>query len=201
MSAFRLQTFAPPSAGAATPGPDPRALAIEAAREAAWRDGYVAGQAAATEAFLDDQTRLTSDLVESIADARMTNEAARRHVAASLAPLAAAICAALTPALAEAGLGEEVAARVAAALAAAPEARPRLRCAPELAATLRGVLAERGLAGTIEPAPELLPREAVLIWDEGFDRIDLDACAAEIRSCVELHLHGEEAPEERRRYG
>jgi len=185
MSAFRLQIFAPL---AEVSGPSPAARELEAAREAGYREGFLAGQAAATEAHLDDQTRLTSELVEALADARMTNEAARRHVAASLAPLAAAICAALTPALAEAGLGAEVAARVEAALAAAPEARPRLRVAPELVQGMRGLLAERGLAATVEPAPELMPREAQLFWDQGYDRIDLEACAEELRLVVSAHL-------------
>nr|MBA3324376.1 hypothetical protein [Paracoccaceae bacterium] len=66
-----------------------------------------------------------------------------------------------------------------------------------------GLFAERGLAATVEPAPELLPREAVLHWDEGFDRIDLDACAAELRACVAAHLDpaGDAAPQDQRRYG
>ncbi len=201
MSAYRLQTFAPPpGAGAA---PSPREIELAAAREAAYREGFLAGQAAATEAFLDDQTRLTSEFVEALNDARMTNEAARRHVAASLAPVAAAVCEALIPALAAAGLAAEVADHVARALAAAPEARPRLRCAPEIAASIRGLLAERGLQASVEAAPELLPREAVLHWDQGFDRIDLDACAAELQACVAAHLDpaGDAAADAERRYG
>jgi hypothetical protein len=204
MNAFRLQTFAP-DPEAAAPRLSPREVA--AAREEAWRAGYLAGEAAATEAHLDDQSRLTSAFVEALCDARLTNEAARRHVAASLAPMVGAIVAALTPALAEAGLAAEVVARVEAALAAAPEARPRLRVAPELAPVIRGLLAERGLVATVEPAPELMPREAVLHWEQGFDRIDLDACAAELRGVVAAHLDagaGAAETEERddeRRYG
>jgi hypothetical protein len=192
MSAFRLQTFQPIA--------DPHTARlssrdIEAVRDAAYRDVFLAGQAAAVEAHLDDQARLTSEFIEALCDARLTNEAARRHVAASLAPMVGALVAALTPALAEAGLAAEVVARVEAALAAAPDARPRLRCAPELAPVVRGLLAERGLAATVESAPELMPREAVLHWEQGFDRIDLDACAAELRACVEAHLDLEIGPD------
>jgi hypothetical protein len=199
MSVFRLQTFAPERDDA--PRLSPREA--EAARQPASRAGFLAGQAAATEAHLEDQTRLTSELVEALADARMTNEAARRHVAASLVPFAAAIVEALTPALAARGLAAEAAARVEAALRAAPEARPRLRVAPELAPVLRGLFAERGLAAVVEPAPELLPREATLHWEEGFDRIDLEACAAAIRACVAAHLDqgGNEAGDGDRRCG
>ena len=198
MSAFRLQNFAVPTEPA---GPRLQPAEIDALRDEAWRAGYLEGQAAATAAHLEDQTRLTSELIEAISDARMTNEAARRHVAASLAPLASAVVAALTPALAEAGLATEVAARVEAALRAAPDARPRLRCAPELVPVIRGVLAERGLLATVEPAPEMLPSEAILQWDQGYDRIDLDACAAQIRDCVAAHLEPEEEAHAERRFG
>jgi hypothetical protein len=196
MSAFRLQTFAPEP----DDGPRLSGRELAALREESYRAGWLAGQAAATEAHLDEQARLTSELVEALCDARLTNEAARRHVAASLAPLARAIVAALTPALAEAGLAAEAVARVEAALAAAPEARPRLRVAPELAGVIRGLLAERGLVATVEIGPELTPREAVLHWDQGYDHIDLDACADELRACVAAHLEpdGEERHDVRR---
>ena len=81
------------------------------------------------------------------------------------------------------------------------DARPRLRCAPELVPVIRGVLAERGLLATVEPAPEMLPREAILHWDQGYDLIDLDACAAQIQDCVAAHLEPEEAPHAERRFG
>lgn len=196
MTAIRLQTFAP--------APDPgRARAAEldrriaAAREEAYRAGFLAGQSAATEAYLEDQARLTSDLIEALDDARLSNEAARRHVAASLAPMVEALCGAITPALAETGLLDEIARLVAQALRAAPEARPRLRCAPELAGTLRGLLAARGLEAEIEAAPELLPREAQLHWDQGYDHLDLDACIARIQDCLAVHLRGSAEPERR----
>ena len=67
------------------------------------------GRPTATEAFLEEQGRLTSELVEAIDDARLTNEAARRHVAASLAPMVEALAGAIAPALADAGLGAEIA--------------------------------------------------------------------------------------------
>jgi hypothetical protein len=54
---------------------------------------------------------------------------------------------------------------------------------------VRALLEGRGLAAEVEVAPELLPREAELHWDEGFDRIDIDACAAEIATCVASHLN------------
>ncbi|MFO1104936.1 MAG: hypothetical protein U1E34_02460 [Amaricoccus sp.] len=189
MTAIRLQTFAP----AADPS---RARAAEldrrisAAREEAYRAGFLAGQSAATEAYLEDQARLTSDLIEALNDARLSNEAARRHVAASLAPMVEALCGAITPALAETGLLDEIARLVARALQSAPEARPRLRCAPELAETLRDLLAARGLDAEIEAAPELLPREAELHWDQGYDHLDLDACIARIQDCLAAHLRG-----------
>ena len=82
MSAYRLETFQPASGPTAVKiGPLERR--IEAAREEAYHDGYLAGQAAATDGFLEEQGRLTSELIEAINDARVTNEAARRHVAAS----------------------------------------------------------------------------------------------------------------------
>lgn len=187
MSVYRLETFAP----GAAPRPirnDVVERRVAAAREAGFTDGYVAGQAAATEVMLADDHRLTSTLVEAIQDARMTNEAARRHVAASLAPMLEAIVAAITPTLAEAGLAAEVARAVERAISAAPKARPRIRCAPEMIDPLGDRLEARGVAALIEAAPELLPREAQVFWDHGFDHIDLDACAAHVRACVLGHL-------------
>jgi hypothetical protein len=199
MNAYRLETFAPVSALRARPVAERR---IEAVREEAWRSGFVAGQAAATEAFLEDESRLTSDLVEAIADARMTNEAARRHIALSLAPMIEALAAAVAPALADAGIGAEIARLVDRALAAAPEATPRLRLAPELAARIGKLLADRGLRATIEEAPELLPREAQVFWDQGYDHLDLDACITQIRGCLASHLQPKhEDDDDPRRYG
>ncbi len=200
MSVYRLETF-PPAAG---PGSRSEERRLELAREEAFNEGFLAGQALAAETFLDDEGRLTSDLVEAVADARLTNEAARRHVAASVAPMVEALVATIVPTLAEAGLGAEVAGIVARAMARAPAARPRLRCAPEIADRLGALLAGRGLEATIEAAPELLPREALIFWDQGYDHVDLAACAARIRACIAAHLepgsNGGES-DEPRRYG
>ncbi len=187
MNAFRLETFSPAS-GPVPVKPSPVERRVAAAREAAYQEGFLAGQAEATEAFLAEEARLTSDLVEAIADARMTNDAARRHVAASLAPMIAALVAGISPVLAAAGLGPEIARLVERALAHAPEAKPRLRCAPEIAPRLGALLAARGLEADVEEAPELLPREAQVFWDQGYDHLDLDACIAQVQACVASHL-------------
>ena len=202
MSAYRLETFLP-ATGPLPVRHDPVARRIEAEREAAYHSGFLDGQALATEGFLEEQARLTSELIEAIADARLTNEAARRHVSASLAPMIEALTAAVTPVLADAGVGAEVAQILARALALAPEARPRLRVAPELAPRLRTLLGERGLDAEIEEAPELLPREAQIFWDQGYDHVDLDACIAQICACVASHLQAAKTSEDDdpRRYG
>jgi hypothetical protein len=186
MSAYRLETFSP-AAGPLRLRTSPGEQRLERAREEAWQAGFLAGQATATEAFLDDQGRLTSELIEAIADSRVTNEAARRHVAASLAPMIEALAASVAPVLADAGLGAEIARLVERAQLAA-EPLPRLRCAPELVGPLTALLAERGLAATVEEGPELLPREAQVFWDQGYDHLDLDACIAQIRACIASHL-------------
>ena len=97
----------------------------------------------------------------------------------------------LTPTLAEAGLAAEVARAVERAIASAPKARPRIRCAPEMVDPLGDRLEERGIGAVIEAAPELLPREAQVFWEQGFDHLDLDACAAQVRACVLDHLQSE----------
>ena len=151
MSAYRLEKFSP--AFSSAPAPSAIERRIDTVREESYRLGFLAGQAAANEVFLDDQGRLTSDLVEAIADARLTNEAARRHVAASIGPMIEALAAGIAPALAEAGLGPEIARIVERALAQAPGARPRLRCAPEVAGRISALLAARGLDAAVEEAP------------------------------------------------
>ena len=200
MSVYRLETFAP----AAGPGSRFEERRIELLRQEVWNEGFLAGQAMAAEAFLDEENRLTSDLVEAIADARVTNEAARRHVSASLAPMIEALASAVAPALAEAGFGAEVARIVERAMAQTPAARPRLRCAPEIAPHLRGIIARRGLEATIEEAPELLPREAQVFWDQGYDHLDLDGCVAQVRACIAAHLEpggNDGVSDEPRQYG
>lgn len=195
MSGFRLQTFSP-FAEPVVPEPVPAEPAppsitpedLEAARAEAYATGFLAGHAAATEAHLADQARLTADVVEALNDAQVTNDAARRHVMASVAPMIKVLCDAIAPALARAGLGLEVAARVERAVAAAPAAVPRLRCAAETVPALQAALAARDLPGCVEADPRLLPREVELHWDEGFDRVDLDACVAEIRACIASHV-------------
>jgi flagellar biosynthesis/type III secretory pathway protein FliH len=186
MSAYRLETFLP----AAGPGfrHDGLERRLELVRERAYGEGYLEGQAAATEGFLEEQGRLTTELVEAIADARLTNEAARRHVAASLAPMVEALAGAVAPALADAGLGPEIARIVERALIQAPDARPRLRCAPEVAERLGAMLAQMGYDAVVDAAPELLPREAQVFWDQGYDHLDLDACIAQVQACVASHL-------------
>lgn len=193
MTAFRLQTFSPRPEPAPAPKPEPKLPVltqddVAQARAEGYRDGFLDAQSEVTAAFLDDASRLTSDLVEALNDARLTNEAARRHVMAGLAPTFMALCRAITPALAAAGFAAEIAARLERALLAAPDATPRLRCAPEMAPTLAALFVERGLTCVVEAAPEIMPREAELCWDEGFDRIDLDACVAEISACLGNHL-------------
>jgi hypothetical protein len=186
MTAFRLERLSP--AHAPTPAPSAVERRIDAVREEAYRLGFLAGQAAANESFLDDQGRLTSGLVEAIADARLINEAARRHVAATIGPMIAGLASGIAPALADAGLGPEIARLVERAVLAAPEARPRLRCAPEVAGRISALLAARGLDALVEEGPELLPREAQLFWDQGYDHLDLDSCASQVRACIASHL-------------
>ena len=187
MSAFRLEIISPSATQVRRVSAFERRL--EAVREEAFEAGFVAGQGAAVESHLEDQGRLTAEFVEALDDARMTNEAARRHVAASLAPVLVELARAIAPALAQAGIAAEIERLVARAVAAAPEARPRLRVAPEMATRIAETLAARDLDARVEPAPELLPREVQVFWDQGYDHLDLDACAAEllarIAACID----------------
>lgn len=201
MNAFRLQTFSP--ATAVSPRQSPRDRLLDRIREQAYQAGFVAGQAAATEAHLEDEARLTAELVEAIEDQRLTNEAARRHVSAGLAPLVQALAGAIAPALADAGVNAEIARLVSEALASAPEARPRVRCAPELADRLRKTFADRGVDVVVDPTPEFLPREAQIHWDQGYDQLDLDACIGRITACLASHLdHASESDtDDERQYG
>ena len=188
MSGYRLKTFTPAENGSGHPQRHPVEDRVEAVREAAYHAGFLEGQAMATEAYLDDQTRLTSAFIEALADARVTNEAARRHVAESIAPMIDALVESIAPTLADAGIAGEIARLVERAFLHAPAARPRLRLAPELCDTVEVALRERGLAATLEEAPEFMPREAQIFWDQGYDHLDLDACIAHVRDCIASHL-------------
>ena len=50
------------------------------------------------------------------------------------------------------------------------------------------MLGRMGFDAVVEAAPELLPREAQVFWDQGYDHLDLDACIAQIRACIASHL-------------
>lgn len=201
MTPYRLRTLSPAEDAAHA-----RAIEIERriaeAREEAHAQGYLEGRAAAAETYLADQARLNADLIEALADSRLTNEAARRHVAASLAPVIENLCAAITPALAETGLFDEIARLVARAIETAPAALPRLRCAPEVAPAIAQVLNARGLDAEVRGDATLSPREARIAWDQGYDHLDLDACVEKIHAVLAAQLRPEEAGEagERRRH-
>jgi flagellar biosynthesis/type III secretory pathway protein FliH len=202
MTPYRLRTLSPAedTARARAHEIDRR---IAEARAEAQAAGFLEGRAAATEAFLADQARLTSELIEALSDARLTNEAARRHVAASLAPVIEHLCAAITPALAETGLFAEITRLVARAIETAPAALPRLRCAPEVAPAIAKALNARGLDAEVRGAPELGPREARIAWDQGYDHLDLDACVEKIHAILAAQLCAEETeaePAEQRRH-
>ena len=185
MSGYRLETFLPAGGGSRADAADRR---IETIREHAYTEGYMDGQGAATDSFLEEQGRLTTELIEAINDARLTNEAARRHVSASIAPMIEALAEAIAPTLADAGMGAEIGRLVERAILHAPASRPRLRCAPEVAARLSTMLSGMGFDAVIEAAPELLPREAQIYWDQGYDLLDMDACIAQVRACIASHL-------------
>lgn len=205
MSNFRFPTF--------SPDPEPKPAVeeenkadelekqLQAAREEAYQAGFIDGQAEATETHLADQSRLTSELVEALCDAGMTNEAARMHVAASIAPLIEVIALAIAPSLADAGMLGEVCRIVDDAIESAPKARPRIRCAHELAVPLQRLVEEREISAEIEEAPELLPREAQIFWDQGYDQIDLDACIARIREVLSAHFSQDNGSDQHERRG
>jgi flagellar biosynthesis/type III secretory pathway protein FliH len=202
MTPYRLRTISPPEDAARARARDIDRRIAEAGAEAR-AAGHLEGRAAAAEAYLADQARLTSELVEALSDARLTNEAARRHVAASLAPVIEHLCAAITPALAQTGLFAEITRLVARAIETAPAALPRLRCAPEVAPAIAKALSARGLDAEVRGAPELGPREARIAWDQGYDHLDLDACVGRIHAILGAQLRAEAPevePEEHRRH-
>lgn len=190
MSTFRLQTFdaVKGEAGTTNKALEDAGRKLQEAIDEAYQTGFLAGQSAATEEHLEDQGRLTGELVEALCDAGLTNEAARRHVAASVAPMIEALGNAISPSLAEAGFLTEVGRLVALALDATPDARPLIRCAQEISGPLRSLIEERGLEADVEVSPVLLPREAQIAWDQGYDHIDMDACVAQVRACLASHL-------------
>lgn len=200
MRAFKLEVIAP-SIDPAREKAAAEAAMRAVAREEGYREGYLAGQAAAMEAHMEDQARLTAAFLETFADAQFTNEAARQSVLAAIGPLLAKLFSAVAPSVADLGLPTEIAARIEAALKAAPGATLRIRCAPEVAPVVKGLLASRKLSGEVETAPELLPREAEVAWAQGFDRIDLDGCIADIRAAIDAHFDIEESGHEERLCG
>ncbi|WP_424929313.1 hypothetical protein [Amaricoccus tamworthensis] len=192
MGNFQLETFSPEEKKKVAPPPKKKEIPapdLKAIREEAYAQGVIDGRSAATEEYLNDQGRLTAELIEALYDAGMTNEAARQHVSASMVPIVETIARAIAPVLAEHGLISEIGRLVRQALDSCPKARPRVRCSSELFEPLQRLVNERSLDADVEMAGELLPKEARIIWDQGYDHIDLDACVEEILGCVKLHFH------------
>lgn len=207
MSAFRFPEFSP-TRGSKSVTADPEAeradeleRQLAEAREDGYRAGFLAGQAEATEAHLEEQGRLTSQIVEALCDAGMTNEAARMHVAASVAPLIEQIALAIAPSLAQVGMLGEIARIVGEAIDSAPDAKPRIRCAGELATPLRQLVEERHISAEIEEASGLMPLEAQIFWDQGYDHLDLEACVAQIREVLSSHFSQDNRSEKHERIG
>ncbi|WP_424930851.1 hypothetical protein [Amaricoccus macauensis] len=190
MSNFRLQEFDPATAaGSSTSNGDAALEArIDQARAQGYEEGFLAGQGAATETYLSEQSRLTSELVEALNDAGMTNEAARMHVSATVAPLIEAVVRAIAPSLADAGMVNEIGRIVTEAIESVPAAKPRIRCSSELAAPLNRMVEEREITAEIDEAPELLPREAQIFWDQGYDHLDMETCIDRIREVISSHF-------------
>ncbi|MEM8569619.1 MAG: hypothetical protein AAGG56_01810 [Pseudomonadota bacterium] len=164
------------------------AAMIEQARSEGYSEGYLAGQAEATENHLADQGRLTSQLVEAIGDAGMTNEAARRHVSATVAPLIEAVAKAIAPSLAQSAMVGEIGRIVSDAVESAPDARPLVYCASELIAPLQRLIDEHELSAQVEEDPGLLPLEAKIFWDQGYDHLRLDTCIDRILEVISSHF-------------
>jgi hypothetical protein len=159
-------------------------------------EGFEEGAASSEAAFVAERRLILSDIREALSDMELMRERTDTTMANAVRALSEALLTATAPALGRAGLAAEVADAVAKAhrvlLRDRGEPRVAVSAPPDQVAAIKDALAEAGLDAELAADSTLGALEARVIWGDGVDAIDLDACVAAARQAIDNHFHTDE---------
>lgn len=161
---------------------------IAAARGEGRAAGFEEGVARAEADFFAEMRLLLAEIAERAGDVELIRARAQEEAAAGLERVANALLTAVAPAFARLGLADEVARVAADALRRVPQSPLRIRVAPAQEQNVREALDYAGVKAELTADPELSPITALVEWDEGVDKIDLDTCIAEAHAAIDAHF-------------
>lgn len=184
MTAIRLEKFIHPARIA----PSVRTVSheeIAALQKEAHESGVKEGAAAASAAFLSEETRCLSRIEEAIADAYFSREDAHRLALASLQPLITSLVETIAPALAEHSLAAEINAVVQQHVESTADECLEVFVSKGLGAgSVLNIELSPHLTKVSED-PALSEGQARVCWGGGFDLIDLDATNDAVKSAID----------------
>lgn len=159
-------------------------------------EGFEEGAASSEAAFVAERRLILSDIRERLADVELMRERTDTATANAIRALAEALITATVPALGRAGLAAEVADAVSKAhrllLRDRGEPRVAVSAPPDQIAAIKDALDEAGLDADLTADATLAALEARVIWGDGIDAIDINACVAAARKAIENHFHSDE---------
>ena len=158
---------------------------IEIIRNEAFESGIREGAAAATEAFSSEQSRCLSRIQEVIADTFFAREEAHRLALSSLRPLIEALSEAIAPELCKHGLSAEIAKIAQEAARRAPDDTLTVFVASDAVEEVSTMLRRSNPAVVVLEDFGLKSSEARVCWNEGFNRIDLNAAATAAMAAID----------------
>lgn len=154
-----------------------------------WNDGHSAGFAEGLAAAAEDQSALTSGLVQTFADMRFGYKEARNHMIAALGPMFQSLIGAFAPAFAKEMLVPHIAAQLSANAIANVGATVILSVHPGQKDGVAAALAEwTDLPFRLQADPSLAPDQAILTSTLGEVAIDLDGLIAQTQDILSALL-------------
>ncbi len=183
MAAIRLEKFtniqAVDHGARLVSGPE-----IEAVRKEAYEKGVRDGAEAASNAFSSEQSRCLSRIQEVIGDTYFAREEAHRLALSSLRPLVEEMANSLAPALCSKGLSAEISHIMGEAAQRAPDDILTVFVPAGLETEISALLDRSDPSVHVKKDVNLNRSEVRVEWGGGFDRIDLDAVAADVLGAV-----------------
>lgn len=185
-----LQDFAADAAadgdleGAHPAQPSPQAAAAEADALEAYDSGYKNGWADCATAEAEERSSVAADLAQSLSEAKLTYEAARRDVLAALGPFFEDVTSILLPRLTAAAAAPTVLAELAALAELQTDAGIEILAAPSTCASLERLIEAEELEVTLKPETALAEGQVSIRAGAERRDLDMDGAAARITEAI-----------------
>lgn len=176
-----VQTEPPPPAEPPRQNPEE----IEAARMAAYEQGYKAGWDDATQAEADGQSRIDAEFARNLQDLGFTFHEARSHVMKALEPLLNGMVEKVLPQLVSETLGQTILEHILPLAEDASDAPIHIAVAPESRPAIQKLL-ETSISFPLEiiEEPSLAEGQVYLRIGEQEKKIDLDSAVTKIGQAI-----------------